>query len=422
MPSDAVSSPAGPARPARAKASTPNTAAAVSLARLNTAWFIAFVYLQEIFWLAASRIQADGYDEFYALAPFYWDLFLQFCAITVGFALLAVISARLVSPLPRITISRPFYYLIVSIAIVLNLYNGISLAGDARYTSGSLVGTAGIIYALGGAAKLAAMIIMIRQRLAEDWRTPKLLVGAFILSFGLTVDGLAGALSLAMFIVLIAKRITIRHPIRASIIGLAAIGMLWIGLNAKFVALPDYFTPEFMVRWTIARFAIQAEHMYTYISGLSIIGNEVTYFELLERMNTNRLDILFGNLPYIEFPRSISEALYYDMYGRFESGSSPGLLLGSYLMGAAGWLMPLVYCFIFVQFFQGSVARLSLVKLFACSIVLKQLYTNISEYQVLVSPTALVMLTAFIACLIVVRPARRLRKSPPRPAPARTLA
>ena len=381
--------------------------ASLRVARRNAAYLVALIYLQDIFWLAASRIQIYYYGDTYRVAPFAWTNALYFVALAVGFSLVALFAVNIFHPMRRIRAGRAFCSVVVLLAVCLNLVSAAYLAGNARYVSGALTGLGGVIYAASTAASLASMVIMVRQRFAGQLLIPIPVVALFIISYAATLDGLAVALTLAVFILLIMKPITIRRPVRVFVVSAVVLGTLSAGLNAKFIALPDYATPDFLLRWTIARFAIQAEQMYTYVSGLSIIGDGVGYYDIIWRMNRDRMNIVLGNPLFIEYPRSISEAMYYDMYHEFEAGSSPGLLLGTYLMGPLGIFVPAIMAFVFLQFFHGATGKISLLRLLACGFMLKQIHANISEYQALISPTTLVFVIFLWACLLVIRPKLR---------------
>ena len=174
----------------------------------------------------------------------------------------------------------------------------------------------------------------------------------------------------------------------------------WFGIAAKFSVLPDYFTPSFMLDWTIARFSIQAEQAYNYLSGESIIGRDVQYLELVLNAFSNRLDLVLGDPVFFSYPRSLSEALLFDMTGGYGGGSSPGVLLNTILQGPFFFMVPLMLSVIFMQFFYGFKEKFSLLKIAAYSFLFKGLHANFSEYFTLISPTIVLLVFFVFASLL----------------------
>lgn len=375
-------------------------------ARWNTASFVALIYLIEICWLAASRFLAEFSDyEAYRIIELDLASVAIMVSVAVAYSVIGVFGAYIAAPIPRISIRRLWLNSFVLLACLSKIVSFFVISQGARYTSGGLTGVAGMVYSVSAALALGAMIVVVRQRLSNNMQTPIWLVVALIACFAINIDGLAGALTLATFCFLMLKPATINKPLYLFLGIVAMVLVLWAGLTAKYPnGLPDYFTPSFMATWVVARFAIQAEQMYTYVTGNSIIGNLIGYYDLLLRMNLDRIDIIIGRGVILEYPRSINEAIYFDMSGDFGSGSSSGILLGTYMMGALGVVVPVVMSFVFFQLFWGSASKLSFARLLALSFLFKQIYANISEYQVLVSPSLLYLFVFIASCLVTAAP------------------
>lgn len=391
---------------------------ALRVARRSTALLLVLIYLQDIFWLAASRGLHVLYGPIYPVAPFDWLIVLAFVAYAALFAGFAYLVAGMVRPIPKLVVARSILPASLILAIALNVATAIVLPSDSRYVSGGLTGMAGIAYGVKESLKLAVVALLIRERMRGQ-RIPRVWTLLFLMSCAFAIDGLASALTVGVITVLLVD-IRFSRP-RTLIIALAAGAvLLWVGFAAKFSAVPDYVTPEFMFRWLIARFAIQAEHMYTFLSGESVIGSTLSYSDLVLRAISNRFDIVMGDSPVLVYPRSVAEATYYDIYGFFGGGSSPGALLSTLLFGPMlFFLVPFFLAFLFIQFFYPFSSVPSFIHLCAYSFLFKTVHSNFSEYLTVISPTLMISAAFACACLVLPRSARdEQHKTRPRAAPA----
>lgn len=385
-------------RNAIARKNSSMTSNRLALARRNTALFILFLYLQDVFWLIASRILFSIYDPVYNLSPLEWPIVFLFFVLAIAFSCLGAFSAFIVRPVPKIRVSRKFIISIVFSAVLINIVAAILLRENARYISGGLTGVAGIVYGFKNALTLAAFVLISRERQCDS-PVSRVLIIAFIASYALTIDGLASALMLGMFLVIILD-VRLVRPGNLIVFCILSLAVLWVGFNAKFSYVPYYLTPEFMVNWIVARFSIQAEQMYTYLSGNSIIGQIVSYSDLIFRAISNRFDLVLGNTFTLEYPRSVSEATFYDMQGSFSAGSSPGVLLSTAFMGPFFFIVPFFLSFLFMQYFYSVCEKITFLHLCAYSFIFKALHSNFSEYFTVISPTLLVAVVFLFACLI----------------------
>lgn len=367
-------------------------------ARYNTAFFLFFLYFQDIFWLTISRIRAELFDSTYYIAPGEFSIFLLFIFLSLGFALLGLFAGFVARPLPSVNIGRQGILLFITIAIFINAYFFFSAQGNIRYMSGGLTGIAGVLYGIKNAVMLSALVIIIKAR--ENGFFPIPWIITLLISSSLNIDGLASALTLFFFAFLVFNY-HIKSIFRLIFITFIAVLLLYIGFSMKFSSMPDYLNQDFFINWVIARFSIQAEQAYLYLTGASIINNDISYLELLVRMISNRIDLVMGINFTIQYPRSVSEALFYDMMHYYGAGSSPGVFLGTILQGPIfSLIVPFVFGFIFIQFFYGLNKRISFVPLCAYSFAFKAIHANFSEYLTIVSPTLLVVILFVIASLL----------------------
>lgn len=377
----------------------------LTVARRNTAALIAFLYLQDIFWLILSRIQSNFYEPIYIVSHWEFVIFAFFITLAVFFATFGLISGHMARPLPRIKLPRWAIVAVIVSAILLNLYSFFVLESNARYISGGLTGQAGVLYGMKNAATMAGFVILIKAK--GRWEVSAVWVYTLLLSSAINIDGLASALTLGMFAWLVFD-IRINSLRRIALFGVLVGGLLYFGFRMKFADLPDYLTPSFLANWVIGRFSIQAEQMYKYLAGGSLINDQISYLDLLVRMIENRIDLVLGYSIRIEYPRGVSEALFYDMMGFFDAGSSPGVLLGTTLQGPLFSLfVPAFLAFVFVQFFYGIPKKISFLQICAYSFVFKAMHSNFSEYLAIISPTLLTVAAFIFASLIELRDRKR---------------
>lgn len=377
-----------------------STSANLNIARLNTAKLIALLYLQDIFWLLASRIQIESTGGFYKVSTFEPIVFTSFVVLAVLFALVGVSTAYFARPFTKVHVPIWFIYSIVGFSIAVNLLMLLILQDNARYSEGGLTGISGVIYGVGRAATLCSMILFIRHKASDRPLKSRLMLYGLILSFIATVDGLSNVLMLMVFILLLLPRLRILNLKVIVVCAILGVILLWVGINSKWSTIPDYVTPGYMVGWTVARFAIQAEHMFTFISGHSIVGDTVSYTDLILRSISDRVDIVLGKSLQLSYPRSVSEAMFYDARGFYGAGSSPGILLGTTLQGPFFFIVPAIYAFLFLQLFYGMNIRINFIQICAFSFLLKGIHANFSEFLTIVSPTLVTLAFYLFGCLL----------------------
>lgn len=370
-------------------------------ARRNAAFLVIILYIQDLFWILASRI-AYSYGEFpYRVVEWDWVSFVKFVELSGSFSVIGACFVLWMKPIRKIWVEQGTVLSIIGIAITLNVIGFMLLDPDARYVSGGRTGINGLVYFFGLAFTLASMVIILRQN-AGNKPLPRIWTYGFIISYALTIDGLARALTLALFMFIYWK-IRLTRPKHLILIATIAGILGVVGFAEKFSQLPGYFTPGFFVNWVVGRFSIQAEQLFRYLSGESVLNSTVGYWELIGRSIENRAEVVLSGITAFEYPRNIAEALYYDMFGNYGSGSSPGLLLGSVLLGPMAIIMPALYAFIFIQFFYEYHEKISLVQACAYSFLFKGIHANNWEIFVVVSPTLLYIVFILGASILMMK-------------------
>lgn len=389
--------------PAQSRVATPQAMAA--LAQRNAALFIAVLVFQDVFLLTLHRLAIDSNWQFYRVSQFSLANYLLYVMLALFIVLVSALLVRGMRAVPKIRFNARLVQLFVGLCIAVNLLSFSIVGVNARYVSGGLTGAVGIIYALSQALSLAAMVLAVKFRANNNPALSLPWAIALAASYAATIDGLASAITLSAYILLIVgDEIKVKNILLMLVGGSTAILAIFIGFSRKFSELPSYMTPDYMAKWLISRLSISAEQGFTFISGDSLLNRGGEYFALIERAFQDRMDILTGGSPVIIFPRSVSEALYYDMYGQYDAGSSPGFFLSLMLNGF--FSIPVLYIFIFLtyQMFYGVNRKFSLIGLIALVLITKIIYVNISEYFVILSPVTLALAVFVFACLIETKP------------------
>lgn len=373
-------------------------------ARRNAAMFFAVLILQDVLLLTLRRVALDDNWTFYRVSQFRIENYLLYTSLAAALCILTAILCYRSTIYPKLKIHPNLIKAFFVSAILANVLSFSFIEENARYVSGGLVGISGIIYALSLTLNLSAMLLLVKFRISKEQRFSLIWSMALAASFALNIDGLASAMTISAFMFLVlADEIRLKNilPMFVAAFGTGA-AVFW-GFSQKFREIPSYVTPEFLIKWVISRFAISAEQGYTFISGDSVLNRPGEYFALISRAFVDRASIIVGERPVIVFPRSVAEALYYDMYGQYDAGSSPGFFLGVILNGLIALPIIYLYCLVTVQMFSGFGKRMGLISLFAIGFIAKSVYANVSELIVLISPVTPVVILFIFICFVGIR-------------------
>ena len=373
-------------------------------ARDYAACLAALVYLQDLFWLLLSRGTASFFPAPYLVSPWQWPLFLLFIVYALALAALCFVGARLFSPVAEIPLGKRGMVLLLLGACLGNLFIFLIVAPGARYTEGGLTGTPGLVYGIFRGLSLGAMVFIVRMQ-ALKARIPRPLLFLFVISYLLTIDGFSQGLTLFIFVALIFPlRLRFSHlALRWPLVIAAGLLIGSVAMRAKWTRYAPELNTEYLLSWLVPRFSIQSESMYSYLAGDLGIADSSENFALILTAIRNRFFLLTGQSYLIEYPRSVSEAIYDGLFGMMGSGSSSGALLGTALFGPWLWVFPLILCFLFVQLFGHWRTRLTPLKAIGLIFLLKPLYADPSEYFTVVSPTLVYVAFFYLGCVFVPR-------------------
>ncbi|HEY9090055.1 hypothetical protein [Parasphingorhabdus sp.] len=374
------------------------------IARTNTFRFIAVLFVSDVFWLTLNRLMSTTGWVFYNTSSFRLDFYLLTVAGAAFFSLIAYFFCRIITFIPKIPVPKLLIVSIFVAAIFTNLITATFLTEGARYTSEGLTGINGIVYAISRSLSILSIILSIKDKYSERTGINIMIVMALLLSLIATIDGLSIAITISCFVFIYFQTSGFKNIILFLSVLMAFMLLLYLGFQSKFTIIPNYLTPEFALRWSIARMAISSEHLYMYISGESILNGEGEYLKLIIRSWANRWGVIFqGSNILFEYPRAVGEATYFDMYNEYGAGSSPGFYLGILLNKSFSFIFLFGAVYIFGQMFYGIRKIFNIVELYALVLITKVIHANISEYIVFLSPLTLSLFTFVLAAIIVPR-------------------
>ena len=330
---------------------------------------------------------------------------LSVVIVCLNFIFLCILVVSVRSFL-RIRITIPDRLFLVS-AIALTLYlsyklNGFSpVIGGARYTSGGFSGLSIFLYSIN--LFLFYFCVFWYAKIVNIDRATRRLIIIYFLTQLLLVDGVGPVITFvfAWFIYKVKNKsrgVTLKYALGIS-------SIIVLGTMIKFY---DFESGELdreywlVASWVISRFSIKHESLLLWINGESYTSSVLQYYSLLCDSFTNRLNFIFGTADY-QLPRSISESIYIDLYGIGGSGSSPGFAYGLVLSGFGGILIPIIIVFFMKQYFADLNTKLGWVHVLVFAYMFGQLFTNIFEIQILVSPSAGMFFGFVLASLLTNR-------------------
>lgn len=373
----------------------------VQEARSYAAMLCALLVGQEVVWFALSRVFAFPFYDFYEISPVKGEVILLSIFLLILSVFFCVLACFLVVPFKKLFLRSSDLKVVILVSVLVNIYLVIFLSDSARYEAGGLSGLNGVLYFFSSILNIFIAVVLVRHGDMVFSKSFRLFyVYVFLLSLLLRIDGLSSALFLFCTFVLFKSGSGFRLRTICFIATVAATGMV-IGFFSKWAEVPDYLSLDFFLRWVLARFSIQAEHAFTYLSGDSILNSgvcgvcDVFYNSILNRLHFAGL----SDGAYL-YPRSVSEALFFDMRGEYGAGSSPGFFLGALLLGPLYFVGIGIVAILFVNFFYRSTNYIPVWLFPALIFFSKGVHANILEYFIVVSPLILYSGSFLLACLV----------------------
>lgn len=295
-------------------------------------------------------------------------------------------------------------------ATLSNVVSALFLAHNARYVSGGLTGGSGVLYALSTSLTFLVMLLYVRDRLRGFRFGVSVTLVAFIASTIIQIDGLARALTVFVFLYLM---FPVQRARTFIFLGAAGVSLVYIGLLLKFGGDISGVNIQHLVFWIISRFTINAESLNTFLAGHSVIAGSSDFYHIVSKSIQYRIDLVSGSPAHIEFPKSVSEAIYYDLYQSTGSGSSPGFLLSSIFVGGdlLFFIVPIIYAYLLRMYFKNILVSVGILEILAITYLLKGVVSDISEILTVISPEFIFFSFFLFCCFTVTAKAKSIEHS-----------
>jgi hypothetical protein len=230
----------------------------------------------------------------------------------------------------------------------------------------------------------------------------KLLMIFHVFSMIGRVDGIAETVVLisVMYIYMTVCKVNMKI-LGLSMLILSSVVVLY-GIEIK---LGENFTSDYLFEyiplWTVERLAIHSYQWGEVLNGASIIKDLTDFILIAWNSLLLRFDLLCGcNLGQSSLPKSVSEAMYYDLYGLYGSGSSPGVMTSISLMGPLGLLVICWNGIISKLIFTNIEFNFGYLSMIPLCVIYKILYVDISEYLAIISPAVVIFVILLIISLV----------------------
>lgn len=365
----------------------------------NPVKIFGFVLAADLLALVVSRsMQLFFSPPIYHVVDISFESYMILMLLAVS-ALGGMTLALYIPVLKKIRLPFSQYNLILVLAIVINTLRFIFLQEAARYISGGMSGISGLLYFMSEGLTFLSFLLIIAASfcvtggdLLSKFR-PLLLV----LSYALNIDGLASALTLFCFIIAV-LRPSLRISLRTMMLFFVASGLAALGWFVKMGGL-EYPVKDFIV-WVLYRVAMPIESMLIYLEHESVLAGPSDVIVLIRDSFFARLDfILTGNTDVQGF-KTVSAAIFYDLYQR-DGGSSPGMFYGSFLLaGYFGFVFFCSFGFLLRCYLSSTTEKFNLSTVFALAFVLKNVYADIPDAFSLFSLSLIYFLIFFTACIL----------------------
>lgn len=373
--------------------------ASIKIARKNSNKFMFYLYFFDVFWLAL--ISYLGRGDMFDYEFIGWGIILKGIAIFVCIIFYGIAFNKLHYVLPKKNINFQIFKISVMTSVILNVLSVLFISASARYTSAGLTGISGLYYFLTLIINYFAFTLIIKNISVS--RRIKYLIFLHGFSLLFRIDGLAEALNAVLMIYLyvstIAKNMRFNQIIAMCVL---VVGLILFGLKIKF---NDDLSLEYIVDyipiWIVERFGIHAFQWAMSLGELSIINTASEYFEVALNSFLLRIDLICAcGMSSISQFKSISEAMFYDLYGLTGSGSSPGVMTSITILGAWGFIIVIFNSLIIRAIFQGVNHEFNFMQILSMTLIYKIIFVDVSEYVGVISVLPYVLFGIIIASLL----------------------
>ncbi len=304
-------------------------------------------------------------------------VFLAFVAILIGYLISRIKIDR------KITFFEINFTTHIFISFLILFLTAIVKNDGMRYQGGAFFGFAGMLYVLNMTAWLSLIFVSVGSNLTF-YRIVSL--NLYFIFQLLNSDGDGS-------ILLIASSLAIFNRIGVVSFAILISVLISILVYVKFGSdIPDF---EILISWILSRLSIRMESFALWLTGKAIVGDFLSYLNLISISFIDRLYTLFsGNIRYHEY-KSLSDAIYYDIHGFRLGGSSPGFLYSMYQT----WMIFGVLAAYLIKKFLFKITSIPFMGYLAFIYIFANIiFADAFEIFLLISPSFLYFLVFFLSC------------------------
>lgn len=370
------------------------------MAKLNTIKvFIGFILL-EFLLLAVSKILQIYVPPIYNTIPLNLDIAVRLTVVCT-FALIAILLVQKIPVIAGKRLTPELFKSITAVAIILNLISFYVVSGDARYTSGSLSGITGAVYVGSDGLNLLVFLLIASSALTDS--SNKILTHPLVLlffaSYLINVDGLARALTI-ISVLLVCLRPKFSFNGRLLLLVIIGLFVVWYGLLRKIPGF-EISTLSTLSSWVVYRFSINIESMLLFLSDQSIMEDQISAIRICIDSFSSRMQFIFDQLTREPEFKSVSQAIYFDLYNSMDGGSSPGFLYGSFLIaGYFGFIFVMIFGYLLKNYLSRCDERLGLFAILGLLLLFRAITTDIPDALAIVSPSFVNIIIFVFSCFV----------------------
>lgn len=340
----------------------------MSLLATNHTRLLFILLFVELVFLSVCFLEIDTGHAYYVSKKSMYSLFAVLTITTFYFFICAVVYC-ITPSIKRLNIvsEHQINFLLLG-ATTTNCTYFFLVGENIRYIEGGIYDHM-LIYLLQNLLNYLYGLFAVKQRFVQPYQPKSHLSNSlfyiWVASWALTIDGLASALTLFCFILLIKGRKVYFPAIIFAPILVAA------GSMAKFGSMTSIDSVEFL-RWVLGRFLINSEQLFTAQIEPAYMGNVIENWQAIFDQINYALNKLLGFDGQWQY-KSFSELLFFKLYGLRGGGASPGFILSGYMLGGVTFGAIIVLCSLLpaVLFVHSLKSQISYFECFLFIFILK---------------------------------------------------
>ena len=301
---------------------------------------------------------------------------------------------------------KKFFFWLLIILLLSSIYIFfIQQDSKIRYTSGSITTLPGLVRVFNYALIICLFIIYQLNRKLCDFKSFIII----LISSVLIIDGLNSAAIFFSIIVFEFYRLNLKKKFSSFIFILIgtflvlefSFGYKYNFSDTDYASLASDYTGyvDYMYNFTIPRFSVHAEQLYSYISQDLDISNYSYLSKVIIESFKNRINVIFNDGYNIFYPKTVGQSILWNMqYLYAPGGSSPGYLLS--VISFLPFTLPLIIliAFIYKQVSLRLNESVNFIQVACFCFIIKITTSNLLDMLGILSPELMTLILAFLSC------------------------